>query len=210
MRAPQAPVWDCPAILARREILVSFPNRPDDAETGAFLTAPNDAVDCHFRPPTNSDVRSPSCHGSELGRVAHGMRCRSVASNALGVGQALTPPTFVKMTAKFRGDSRSVEGRRDEVLRLFVSWANSYTRIGGETFGSGNRAIRFGFSPMASTDLWNPAVTPVGPSDGSRLPAKRMAVLVAAHSVFAVKGVARPTVNQRDLTVAAGFAFRPC
>lgn len=78
-RAPRAPVWDYHAIRARLEILASFPIRPDDAETGAFQIAPSSVVDFRFRPLTNSDVRSLSCHDIELVRVAHGMKGRFAA-----------------------------------------------------------------------------------------------------------------------------------
>ena len=101
MKAPRVPVWDYHAILARLEILVSFPIRSDGVGTGAFQIAPNCVVGFHFRPLTNSDVHSQSCPDIELARVAHGTMCRFVVWSALGAAQALTPPKFVRMTVKF-------------------------------------------------------------------------------------------------------------
>ena len=78
MRALQAPVWDYHAILARLEILVSFPIPPDDAGIGAFQIAPNYVVGFHFRLQTSSDVHSLFCHDIELAHVAYGTMCRCV------------------------------------------------------------------------------------------------------------------------------------
>lgn len=50
------PFWGCFARL-RLVTLVSFPNRPDDVELGVFQTAPNYAVDFHFRPLINFGAR---------------------------------------------------------------------------------------------------------------------------------------------------------
>ena len=211
MRALRVPVWDCHAFRARLEILVSFPIPPDDAGTGVFQTAPNCVVGFRFRLQTSSDVHFLFGRGIELARVAHGTTCRYAVWNALGAVQALTPPRFGKMTVKFHWDSKSVEARRDGVRSLFVFWVNSYTRTGGESFGFESRVSRVDFSPTASGGPWmNPTATQVGPSDGSRLPAKTTAVPVAARSVFAVEDVVRPTVSQTSLTGVAEHAFRRC
>ena len=115
------------------------------------------------------------------------------------------------MTVKFRSGSTLAEAPRDEVRSLFVSSVNSYTRIGDERFGFESRVNHVDFSRTASGDPWkNPIVMQVGPSDGSRLLARRMAVLAVARSVFAVEDVARPTVSQTGPMRMAEYAFRLC
>jgi len=103
-----------------------------------------------------------------------------------------------------------VEVPRGEGQWLFVSLANSYIRIGDERFGSESREIPVGFYPMASADLWKPPATQGGPNGGNKLQVKRTAALAVARFVFAVEGVVRPTVTQKDPAVVAEFAFRRC
>ncbi len=175
-----------------------------------FQVAPSSVVDFHFRPLRDSDVRSLSCHDIELVRAAHGTKCRFAVENALGAGQALTPQKSARKTVKFRWDSKLVEVPRGEGQWLFVSLANSYIRIGDERFGSESREIPVGFYPMASADLWKPPATQGGPNGGNKLQVKRTAALAVARFVFAVEGVVRPTVTQKDPAVVAEFAFRRC
>lgn len=188
----------------------SFPNRPGDADRGVFQTAPNYAVDFHFRPLINFVVRFPSFRfvfgGLRLALALRERKHRSVAWSDRGAGLRWILKMYGRRRARCPGGWKLVVALAGATPWLFAFWESFDIPSAGEKPGFANRGIHVGSFQTEWGDPDCLAAMLVEPSGGNKSLEMKMVVRVAEHFGPAAKGADPAAVMSSRLSVAVGSA----